>query len=536
MIRRGLLALSGAAVLAGVVFGLVALLTETPEERVAERFGSAWAAGDYGAMYELLTPASREDIGPQAFEDAYLDAAATATATAFDPGEARVEDEVVVLPVTATTAVWGQVSGEVTMRLAGERVGWAPDMVFPGLREGEELDRRTRAPERAAILARDGTVLAEGEAGKRRSELGFDAGTVTGTIAPPATGERARSLYERGFDRYALTGTTGLELVFEREVAGTPGGVLLAGDRELARSTPQPGPAVRTTIDPGVQAAAVGALDPAGGIAVLDARGGQVRALAGLALIGPQPPGSTFKIVTTTAALEAGTVKPSTEFPVTTGATIEGRTISNADDAACGGSFSQSFARSCNSVFAPLGVEVGAEKLVETAERFGLNMPPAIPGAETSTIPPADDIASDLELGATAIGQGRLLVTPLRLASISQTIAADGTLTEPRVAAGAPPERRRVTSRRVADTVEELMVGVTEPGATGDAAALPGVEVAGKTGTAELGEDVTEHAWFTAFAPAGRRPELAIAVMIANGGSGGEVAAPVARTVLQAGL
>ncbi|HEV2075370.1 MAG TPA: penicillin-binding transpeptidase domain-containing protein, partial [Thermoleophilaceae bacterium] len=131
---------------------------------------------------------------------------------------------------------------------------------------------------------------------------------------------------------------------------------------------------------------------------------------------------------------------------------------------------------------------------------------------------------------------GRLLVTPLRLASISQTIAADGRLTEPRVAADAPPDRRRVTTRRVADTVEELMVGVTEPGATGDAAALPGVEVAGKTGTAELGEDVTEHAWFTAFAPAGRRPELAIAVMIANGGSGGEVAAPVARTVLEAGL
>ena len=74
------------------------------------------------------------------------------------------------------------------------------------------------------------------------------------------------------------------------------------------------------------------------------------------------------------------------------------------------------------------------------------------------------------------------------------------------------------------------------PGATGENAAIEGVEVAGKTGTAELGEDITEHAWFTAFAPAGKRPELAVAVMIANGGSGGQVAAPVAKTVLEAGL
>ncbi len=95
---------------------------------------------------------------------------------------------------------------------------------------------------------------------------------------------------------------------------------------------------------------------------------------------------------------------------------------------------------------------------------------------------------------------------------------------------------REVTSRSVADTIEDLMVGVTAPGATGENAAIEGVEVAGKTGTAELGEGVTEHAWFTAFAPAGKRPELAVAVMIANGGSGGQVAAPVAKTVLEAGL
>jgi peptidoglycan glycosyltransferase len=95
--------------------------------------------------------------------------------------------------------------------------------------------------------------------------------------------------------------------------------------------------------------------------------------------------------------------------------------------------------------------------------------------------------------------------------------------------------REEVTSPKVARTIEDLMVGVVA-GGTGDAAAIEGVDVAGKTGTAELGEGIKEHAWFTAFAPAERRPKLAIAVMIANGGAGGEVAAPVARQVLEAGL
>jgi cell division protein FtsI/penicillin-binding protein 2 len=228
-------------------------------------------------------------------------------------------------------------------------------------------------------------------------------------------------------------------------------------------------------------------------------------------------------------------VTPSEEFPVETAAVIDGVEIDNAHGEACGGSFTTSFARSCNSVFAPLGVEVGAERLVETSERYGINEEPSIASADTSTIPQPDEIESDLELGATAIGQGELLVTPLQLASITQTIANDGKLVEPRVAPDQPPQRERITSQDVANTIEDLMVGVVESG-TGTSAAIEGIDVAGKTGTAELGEDIEEHAWFTAFAPADKAPKLAIAVMIANGGAGGEVAAPVARTVLEAGL
>ena len=102
-------------------------------------------------------------------------------------------------------------------------------------------------------------------------------------------------------------------------------------------------------------------------------------------------------------------------------------------------------------MFAPLGVKVGATELVETAERYGFNEGPALDGAAPSTLPAADEIASPLELGATAIGQGRVLATPLLLASMSQTVASDGLRRTPTVVArGARPSRsgsRRARSR-----------------------------------------------------------------------------------------
>lgn len=535
--RRAIAVAVAVAVIAGLALLAVRLLADTERELLAEQFGRAWAAQDWSAMYGMLDSASRDDVEEDEFEDAYLEAAATATTQSVAPGDAREEsDGEVVLPITTTTDVWGPLTGDLRLPVGDRGVEWAPHLVFPGLREGEELRRRTGAPDRAPLLAKDGTVLAEGDPGERTSELGLDGAAVAGTIAPPTTREERESLFARGFPPNATVGLTGLERIFEVELAGTPGGILRAGDREVAASEPQPAPPVRTTIDPDLQSSAVGSLSGLGGIVVVDATNGRIRALAGGTATTAQPPGSTFKIVTTTAALEDEVVTPETEFPVETAALIDGVTIDNAGQAACGGSFTTSFAESCNSVFAPLGVDVGAERLVEVAERYGVNQPPTLPSVDTSTMPEPDEFESDLELGATAIGQGRLLMTPIRLAAVSQTIANDGRLVEPTLLPGDIPERRRVTSRGVADTIEELMVGVTAPGATGERAAIGGVTVAGKTGTAELGEDITEHAWFTAFAPAGRRPELAVAVMIANGGSGGEVAAPVAKTVLEAGL
>ncbi len=197
-----------------------------------------------------------------------------------------------------------------------------------------------------------------------------------------------RALYARGFAGDTLVGTSGLERVLQLQLEGKPGGTLRAGARTLASSEPVKAKAVRSTIDTRIQAAAVTALaGRLGGIAAIDTRTGHVRALAGIAFSAPQPPGSVFKIVTTAAALEEKKVKLSDEFAVESRALIDGVTLENANGELCGGTFAQSFAKSCNSVFAPLGVKVGSKKLVETAERFGWNQKPRLPGEKASTLP-----------------------------------------------------------------------------------------------------------------------------------------------------
>ncbi len=541
-------------------------------ERTAASFASAWERGDYASMHGLLTAEAQARVSSEAFEAAYESARATATATALTAGDSREGDDgLVAVPVAVRTRVFGTVDGEVRLRVEGEAIDWRPHLAFPGLGEGEPLDRRTVVPERADIVSADGEVLAEGPAGSRSSPIGEVASSIAGSMAPSEDQSEQEILYRLGFDRDTPVGTSGLERILERRLSGRPGGELLAGTRVLARGTPRAAPAVRTTIDTRVQAAASAALAGRfGGVAALDPRTGAVLALAGVAFSAPQPPGSTFKIVTATAALEAKAVKPSDVFPVETRAVIDGVELENANGESCGGDFANSFAHSCNSVFAPLGVEVGSERLVDTSERYGWNQDLGIPGAAVSTIPTAAEIATPLEQASTAIGQFRSLATPLQMASVAQTIANDGvrlrpTLTPPAVAeagageAGAdadpgaslgqtPGEGIRVTSPRIAATVERLMVGVVEYG-TGTLAHIDGVKVAGKTGTAELedtrgddpeaeerhGDPSNTTAWFTSYAPAGK-PRIVVAVMLVRNGAGGATAAPAAQGVLVAGL
>jgi penicillin-binding protein A len=263
-----------------------------------------------------------------------------------------------------------------------------------------------------------------------------------------------------------------------------------------------------------------------------------VLALAGLAVSGPQPPGSTFKIITLSGALQAGIAKPSSTYPIQTSTTLSGVRLKNAGGEACGGTLVKAFADSCNSVFAPLGAKLGAKRLVHTAEAFGFNAQPRVPDAKPSTIPQPKQLRDSLAVGASAIGQDRDLATPLGMAAVGATIGERGRWTRPRIVQSDAVVHHRAVSANVAAQVRDMMIGVVRSG-TGTAAAIPGVEVAGKTGTAELRPNSTNpkdaDAWFVAFAPA-QHPKVAVAVMLVGAGFGGKAAAPIARRVLQAAL
>ena len=547
--HRAVPALAGLALVAAAAGMAVGAGASSPAERTAQSFTEAWARQDYRAMYGLLDDASRRAYSPREFRRAYRDAAATATVRRVAAGSPDGEqDGAVGVPIVVHTRVFGRLSADLRLPVNGERVTWGPLLAFPGLRRGEGLTRRSQPARRATLLSRDGKVLARGQVDDRSSPLEAIAGSIAGTLAPEETAEERTALYAQGFPRDWPVGQNGLEEAFESRLAGRPGGELVAGTRVLARARPKPAGAVRTTIDSRLQEAAVTALAGRfGGIAALDPRNGEIRALAGIAFSAPQPPGSTFKIVTTAAAIEAHAVKPTTEFPIASAATIDGVELENANGEYCGGTFRNSFAHSCNSVFAPLGVEVGAERLVDAAERFGWNGDPTVPGEVPSTLPPAVEIKSPLEVGATAIGQFRTLATPLQMASVAQTVGSHGVRHLPTLSLGDATRSVRVIRPRIARTIESLMLDVVGYG-TGTAAALPGVKVAGKTGTAEL-EDTRDpetgeteppdptntDAWFAAYAPAGR-PKIAVAVMLVGAGAGGATAAPAARVVLEAAL
>src|SRR5919202_1844469 len=236
------------------------------------------------------------------------------------------------------TRVFGRLRGNLDLPMSGTRVKWSPRLVFPGLREGEDLSRKSDPPKRASILARDGATIVSGPATARVPTAAGSA--IAGQMGVPKTDAAKVAAYARGFPLSYPIGLGGLEAILESRVAGTPGGKLYVGARPVASAAPRPARAVRTTIDLKLEAAAqTGLAGRLGGIAALDARTGEVRALAGIAFSAPQPPGSTFKIVTLAAALENGVVKPSTEFPVETHAIIDGVELENANGEACGGTF-----------------------------------------------------------------------------------------------------------------------------------------------------------------------------------------------------
>jgi penicillin-binding protein A len=575
--------------LAAVAFliGLIAGANHPPPyaHTLAERFTTAWARSDYASMYTDIDAQSQRETTPGEFANAYRSALTTATATGvWVTGKPHGTTDGVEVPVRVRTRLFGALASNFTLPVrgsgSGTRIAWSRSLAFPGLRSGERLSRHTTLPRRATLLARDGTVLAEGaalEAGQRPSPLGSVASAVVGTVGPiPAAS--LHTLQAEGVPADAIVGVSGLELELDSSLRGTPGGELLAADarsgttRVLAFATPRAASPVRTTVSPAVQSAAVTALGgQLGGIVAMVPTTGQILAVAGIGLDDLQPPGSTFKMITLTGVLDAGLANPHTVFPYATYATLDGVKLNNANGEECGGTLELAFAVSCNSVFAPLGAKLGAAQLVATAERYGFNHSPGVPGAVESTLPPASQIQGQLDVGSTAIGQGEVQASALEMATVAATIADGGRRPQPTFdpASTAPAGGGTfVSSAAVAHTVRKLMIGVVREG-TGTAAAIPGVTVAGKTGTAELktastcspsesesssneesgsgeskqaescgsaqNEASNTDAWFASFAPA-LAPRIVVGVLLVQDGAGGATAAPVARQVLEAGL
>jgi penicillin-binding protein A len=473
----------------------------------AARYARAWAARDTPAMWAAMDDRARQAYPLARFRALQRTADHAATVAAVRIG--RPSDPsggVVTVPVAVRTHLFGTLRGAVRVPVDDQGgVRWTPALRLPGLRPGEAPRRRTlQDAHQATVLTGDGRRL--------------DDDPVLAQFAP------------------------GLERRYRARIEGRAGAELRYGARMIARVAPRPGRSVRSTMQRDVQVAAQQALgNRLGGVAVIRPRDGSVLGLAGIAVSAPQPPGSTFKIITLSAALAAGIATPSSSYPVRTGTTLSGRHLANASNESCGGTLSRAFADSCNSVFAPLGARLGARRLTARARAFGFEEAPRVPAAKRSTVGSAQDLPDALAVGSAAIGQNKDLATPLQMASVAAAIGERGMRAKPRVVRSDPVIRHRAVSAKVAAQVRDMMLGVVQ-GGTGTAANLPGVQVAGKTGTAELrftgngaSDPKNTDAWFVAFAPA-YAPRVAVGVMLVGAGAGGQAAAPIARQVLAAAL
>lgn len=351
------------------------------------------------------------------------------------------------------------------------------------------------------------------------------------------------------------------------------------------------GASVELTIDPAAQRTAWDALgDQRGAVVALDPKTGNVLAMVSKPAYDPNtlaghdgdtviaareklladsgrplenraiasrlyPPGSVFKVVTAAAALENGYT---TDQLVEGGAALDlpdsTLELANDFDGACGQgdqvTLLDALRISCNTAFGKIGIDLGADRLRAQAEKFGIGEPLSIPLPVTPSVFPADP--SQAETAYTAIGQFDNRVTPMQMAMVAAGVANGGVVMTPQlvrdvlsaeaeVIRRSQPQRfSEAVSGQVAADLTRMMEAVVEDG-TGRNARIPGVRVAGKTGTAQQGEGRPPNAWFIAFAPADD-PKVAVAVVVEDGGtlgdeaSGGKVAAPIAKQVIEAVL
>jgi cell division protein FtsI/penicillin-binding protein 2 len=366
--------------------------------------------------------------------------------------------------------------------------------------------------------------------------------------AGPVTAE----IVDKSAGRYVAgdtAGLSGLQQQYDTQLSGTPGVAvrIVASDGTVEKTfdivDAKNGSNIATTIDPRVQSAAetaISGVDKQTSLVAVNVRTRDVLAVAngpdvgGLdrALTGQYPPGSSFKVVSA-YALESAGLKSTDTVSCPPSVTVDGRVFANAEKESFGDiPFHTDFARSCNTAFVNASSRLGKSSLAEAAASFGVGTPwsmgvPVFPGS----VPQSDD---KVERSADVIGQGKVLVSPLAMANVS-AVAASGTNQAPRLVtdpapSGSNPIGTNLDPALVASLQSMMREVVTE--GTGTAAArVPGAPVFGKTGTAEFGTDnpPRTHAWFV-----GYQNDVAFAVLVEDGGFGGDVAAPIAAKFLTA--
>ena len=513
---------------------------------VATSFLDAWEAADYSTLPTLTTASDgqvaevhRSNMEQLSVERVEIE---HGQATFDDPDDVAAGADVAF---EVTLHLEGLGAWTYDNRLAlqpadqGERwlVDWSPAALHPALTDSTQLQRTRSWPERAPVLSRDDEPLAD---------TGTTLGRVVGHV-DEITEEQLTELtgpYQPG----DMVGQRGLQLAFQDRLAGSPSSEIQLVDdngevvevlHRFEGSQPEP---LRTTLDVDLQKAAETALGedmPPSALVILDAGTSEIRAVvdrpaAGFmrSLAGQYAPGSTFKVVTAAALLRSGLELDTTvSCPATVN--VGGREFGNFEDMDLGEiPFRQAIFDSCNTAFVQQVAELEPGAVDTTAEDFGFDVEHSLPvGAAIAQYPQPQDLA---ERAAAAIGQGRVLATPAHMASVAAAVSAGQWQ--------APTFLRDDTQRPsrdiddVANQLAEAMREVPRQGTAEDAGLPDGV--AGKTGTAEIGtaeegEELATNAWFIGFAEVGGE-QLAFAVLVEGGESGGSAAAPVAARLLDA--
>ena len=451
-----------------------------------------------------------------------------------------------------------------------------------------EAQRLSTAPDNPAVIAAARRTL--------RGPIVDRGGRWLARSSRDANGEALREYRDPTISQvvgYAsrLYGTAGLERTYNAQLLGLEGSDPSGGLLGKFNATPQDPLGLRLSVDLRLQQAAVAGLGKdKGAVVMLDPTTGEILALASTptynasaianpataaatfdrlrndganpllprATQGRYVPGSVFKIVTAMAALDSGAVTPSTTFPQQpaaekTGLLVQGYRINDGHHPQTGTralDLTGATEVSCNIWYALAGLATGGRALVDKASElgFGAQIPFDLPTAVSRVTggggPAPGGFAGDTELAAAAFGQGETFVTPLQMALVAAAVANDGVLMRPHLVTqitGDGPGARtiepqtwsRVLSAADAQAIQAAMEQAVE-GSLGrlftTGAKVPGVPTAGKSGTAQLGSG-EPHSWFIGFAPV-ENPRIAIAVLVENGGRGGERAAPLAGTLM----